>query len=282
MQNEVDLKLIINNHNNNYTYKVESKDIYTVDSKNNKVVFKVIYTENISEMIFVPAGTTSEENANLRLDYDIYIGKYPVTFQEYIEFTNVTEKNIPDDNGWGKDTRPVINVSWYDALEYCNWLSIKDGLEPAYDLSSSNRLDWDLRDDPENIEGYRLPSAEEWEFAARGGTNGEATTFSGSDNLEEVGWSYRNSGDEWMDRPGEISGNNNRTHPVGLKLPNELGIYDMSGNVHEWTSTKVAETAVRTKGGSWNISVTVSNGYNQGISAASTSIGFRVIKTATQ
>jgi len=93
-------------------------------------------------------------------------------------------------------TRPVENVSWNDAHRFLKKLNIITGKK------------------------FRLPSESEWEYAARGGVDSQGYEYCGSDSLEQVGWYYKNSGE--------------KTKPVGLLLPNELGIYDMSGNVHEW------------------------------------------------
>ncbi|MBP8660500.1 MAG: SUMF1/EgtB/PvdO family nonheme iron enzyme [Mesotoga sp.] len=156
--------------------------------------------------------------------YDFYIGKYEVTFDEYDAFCNATGRRWkPDDQGWGRGSRPVINVSWNGAIAYCNWLSEKEKLPKAYD-SNGNLLDKDGRvtTDPSKVLGYRLPTEAEWEYAARGGNKSKGYKYSGSDNVGDVAWYIWNSG--------------LKTQEVGKKAPNELGLYDMSGNVYEWCS----------------------------------------------
>ena len=110
---------------------------------------------------------------------------------------------------------PVEQVSWFDAIEYCNKLSLKEGLTPCYRGSEDAiTCDW-------NANGYRLPTEAEWEFAAKGGTKDYLTYVNaGSNNADAVAWFEVNSG--------------KKTHPVGTKAPNSLGIHDMSGNVWEW------------------------------------------------
>ena len=136
---------------------------------------------------------------------------YAVTFEEYDLFCDDTPNNRPDDRGWGRGKQPVIHVTWYEAVAYCNWLSEKACLTPCYSGTGKNIIcDFDAN-------GYRLPTEAEWEFAARGGLQSKGTLYAGSDNPDEVAW-YA------TDQP----------HLVGLKKPNELGLYDMCGNMFEW------------------------------------------------
>lgn len=109
---------------------------------------------------------------------------------------------------------PVVLVTWYDAIAYCNWRSETEGLEPVYTLYG-RAVVADMR-----AGGYRLPTEAEWEYAARGGPRGKGFVYAGSDDAGAVAWTSSNAG--------------NTTHPVGGKAPNELGLYDMSGNVWEF------------------------------------------------
>ncbi len=149
-----------------------------------------------------------------------HMGKYLITNAQYVLFLNAygsiavkpdsnERQKMIDEHHWGVQSfeehwkvvegfknHPVINVSWYGAVTYCQWLSKQTG------------------------ERYRLPSEAEWEYAAKDGKYQQNFQYSGSNHLDEVGWYRRNS--------------HRQTKPVGLKYPNQLGLHDMSGNVDEW------------------------------------------------
>lgn len=112
------------------------------------------------------------------------------------------------------DGLPVECITWYDAIRFCNQRSIVDGLRPCYSIDGE-AVECDF-----GASGYRLPTEAEWEYAARGGKYSQHFLYAGSDNLDEVAWYAKNS--------------RRTTHPKGGKKPNELGLYDMCGNVFEW------------------------------------------------
>ncbi|MEI8094143.1 MAG: SUMF1/EgtB/PvdO family nonheme iron enzyme [Spirochaetales bacterium] len=109
---------------------------------------------------------------------------------------------------------PVEKVSWYEAIAFCNLLSVRDGLEPAYSVEGT-KVTWN-----HEAQGWRLPTEAEFEFAARGGLQGHDYAFPGSGAADEVGWSFSNSGKQ--------------TRPVKSLKPNELNLYGLAGNVWEW------------------------------------------------
>jgi formylglycine-generating enzyme required for sulfatase activity len=138
-----------------------------------------------------------------------YICDHEVTQSEY--------KAVIGDNPskFKGDKKPVERVSWYVAVEYCNALSIKEGLTPCYSKDSGENWTWNR-----SADGYRLPTEAEWEWAAKGGIKSKGYIYSGSDNIDSVAWYIDNS--------------DSTTHPVKNKAPNELKLYDMTGNVWEW------------------------------------------------
>ena len=133
------------------------------------------------------------------------LGRYEVTFDEYDVFAKATSRELPNDNGWGRGLRPVINVSWDDAQAYAAWLSKKTG------------------------QRYRLPTEAEWEFAARAGMPG--SRYWGDD--PKLACLYANV---WDQSFGCDDGYADKTAPVGSFRSNPFGLQDVLGNVWEWVA----------------------------------------------
>ncbi len=166
-------------------------------------------------MVIIPAGEftmgspPSEQQAEAQHRVTIAspfaVSKFEITFDEWDVCLNDggCGSYQPDDEGWGRGNRPVINISWENAQSYVNWISRKTG------------------------KPYRLLSESEWEYAARAGT---ATRFSHGDVLSPSNANYNGS----VDGSGPSDVNRQSTIPVGSFPPNGFGLHDMHGNVSEW------------------------------------------------
>lgn len=188
------------------------------------------------ELILVEAGSFlmgSEASEREKPIHEValssfYLGKYPVNqaLWKAVMGMEILPFAFPGDR------RPAERISWFDAIVFCNRLNEQQNLTPSYYADPGFRQvygkagdGWELPNKGEVFfnraaNGFRLPTEAEWEFAARGGIKSERYEYAGSNRLKEVGWYADNSYGE--------------TKPVGMKAPNELGLYDMSGNVFEW------------------------------------------------
>jgi len=160
------------------------------------------------EMVALPAGRVTLSDRRTQRSWPVEVSGYEmaafsVTQSQSEQVTGARPSSVRGDR------LPVEGVSWFDAIGFCNGLSSRAGLAPAYRVHN-DEVEWDTA-----ANGYRLPTEAEWEYACRAGTNGPRYG-----EIDEIAW-YRGNSEE-------------RSHEVGGKLPNAWGLYDMLGNVWDW------------------------------------------------
>ena len=162
------------------------------------------------EMVVIPAGrfrmgdmqgngAKDEQPVHeVHIRKPIAVSRSEITFDQYDDFAKATGRDLPDDEGWGRGGRPVVRVSWNDAVDYAGWLS------------------------QQTSKHYRLPTEAEWEYAARAGAE---TTYWWGNEIKQALANCIGCGSRW---------DNQQTAPVGSFKPNPFGLYDTAGNVSEW------------------------------------------------
>lgn len=205
------------------------------------------------ELVFIPSGSFIMGSQSKGKDYHpsrrvtiskgFWMGKFEITQKQY---RNVTKDSPCENSKYGDgDSLPVFNISWYQAVEFCNKLSELNGLDPYYTISKDSLDDdnislyndkkWEVEINKKS-NGFRLPTEAEWEYGCRAGSK---TDFywgrSSSWNVSgKYSWHMFNTGVKRYSKGRFWWVKFHKVKKVGTRIPNKFGLYDMSGNVSEW------------------------------------------------